>query len=73
MGVKETFGEKLRTLREERGYGVRECAAKLEISHASLINYEKGERAADIEFCKRVADLFEVSGDYLLGLSDERR
>lgn len=73
MGTKEVFGARLKALREEKGYGLRECAALLNISHASLSNYENGLRTADIDFCHRAAKLFNVSGDYLIGISDERR
>ena len=73
MNTKGIFGTRVKELREENGYGLRELAAMLEISHSALINYEKGERTADIEICKKVADIFHVSGDYLLGISNERR
>lgn len=73
MGVKEIFGIRIKELREERGLGVRECAAKIGISHAALLNYESCRRSPDIEVCKCFAEFFDVSGDYLLGLSNERK
>lgn len=71
--VKEIFGTRIKELREENGYGVREFAGMLGISHSALLNYEKGERAADIDVCQKAATIFNVTGDYLLGISDERR
>lgn len=73
MKVKEVFGIRIRELRDENGYGLREFATMLGISHSALTNYEKGKRAADIEICKKAADIFHVTGDYLMGISDERR
>lgn len=69
----EIFGRRIEELRVEFGYGKREFAAKLGISHASLSNYVNGERTPNIELLKRCAEIFHVKGDYLIGLSNERR
>jgi transcriptional regulator with XRE-family HTH domain len=71
--VKETFAKRIRELREDNGYGVRELADKMGISHSSISQYENLQRTPDIETAKKFADFFRVSGDYLLGLSDKRR
>ena len=71
MNAKEIFAQRIKELRESRGFGIRELAAKLGISHAAISNYESCKRTPDIDTCKLFADFFDVSGDYLLGLSDE--
>lgn len=71
--IQKIFVKRIKTLREEQGLGVRELAAKIGISHAAISFYENCKRTPDIGVCKKFADFFGVSGDYLLGLSDERR
>lgn len=73
MSAKEIFAKRIKELREEQGYGVRELAAKLGISHASISLYESCQRTPDIETCRLFAEFFNVKGDYLLGITDERR
>lgn len=72
MSAKEIFAKRIKELREERGLGVRELAAKLGISHASISLYENCLRTPDIDVCKLFADFFGVTGDYLIGISDKR-
>ena len=73
MKVKEAFGTRVKELREENGYGLRQFASMLGISHSALKNYESGERTADIEICRKASDIFNVTGDYLMGRTNERR
>lgn len=73
MSVMDIFAERIKLLREERGLGVREAAAMMGISHAALSLYENKKRTPDIEICNLFADFYGVSGDYLLGRTNERR
>lgn len=72
MSCIETFSQRIKTLREERGLGVRQLASMLGITHSSISQYENCKRVPDIDTCKLFADFFGVSCDYLIGLSDER-
>lgn len=63
--------ERLLTLRKARGLN-QETAAKLcDISMMSYRRYETGEREPTASTLWRMADLFEVSVDYLIGRTDE--
>lgn len=73
MSINEIFAKRIKELREERGFGIRELAAFLGISHSAIINYETCKRTPDINTCKLFADFFNVSGDYLIGITNERR
>lgn len=73
MSVMDIFAERIKLLREERGLGVREAAAMMGISHSALSMYENKKRTPDIEICNLLADFYGVSGDYLLGRTNERR
>lgn len=69
IDVKEV-GKRIREVRGKMNQT--ECAEKLGISRAALSYYENGSRAIDTtvlcEFCK----LFNVSSDYILGLSEAK-
>ena len=72
MSVMDIFAERIKLLREERGLGVREAAAMMGISHSALSMYENKKRTPDIEICNLFADFYGVSGDYLLGRTNEK-
>jgi len=61
------IGSRLAFLRDQRGLTQEELAASLGISRASLSHYEKSRREPDAETLTKIADLFEVSIDYLVG------
>ncbi len=62
------FSERLKLLREEENLTQSELAEKLNISRQSVGNYEKGTRFPnDPELILKIAGLFNVSIDYLLG------
>lgn len=65
-----TFGQKLKTLREEKGMLQSELAKLLNLAPSSISMYEKDERDPDTDTLKRIAEIFNVSTDYLLGLNE---
>ncbi len=61
------FGEKLRILRERRGFTVRQLANLLGTkSHTHIVGLEAGKHKPSADFILKVADLFEVSTDRLM-------
>ncbi len=66
------FGRILTLLRKEKGLSQKAAAAELNVSQALLSHYERGIRECGLDFVLRVADLYDVSCDYLLGRSPER-
>ncbi|MBQ8396670.1 MAG: helix-turn-helix transcriptional regulator [Clostridia bacterium] len=66
------FPERLRQLREERCMSQRELSAAIHTNHCTIYMFEseKSQPRADtiLELCR----YFDVSADYLLGLSDVR-
>lgn len=62
-----SFGDKIRSLREENKYTQSDLASKLGISTRTLYNYEKGKLfPKDIKVVKGLAEIFNVSTDYLM-------
>ncbi|GAB1418103.1 MAG TPA: XRE family transcriptional regulator [Ignavibacteria bacterium] len=62
------FGNKIRTLREEKQIPQRQLAAALEIDTATYCKIEKGDRRAKREQVITLADLLEVDSKELIRL-----
>lgn len=63
---------KLVALRKERAVSQKDAAAALGVSQALLSHYEKGIRECGLDFLRRAADYYDVSTDYLLGITNNR-
>ena len=63
----KVFQERLFTLRKEFEYTQREVAQMLGISQPSYIRYENGTSQPNLQTLAKIADIFDVSVDYLLG------
>jgi transcriptional regulator with XRE-family HTH domain len=64
--------DRIRELREENGWSQEELADKLAIAQQTVSAYERGLRDPDTSTLGKMADLFDVSTDYLLGRTDVR-
>lgn len=67
------FPRILTLLRKEKGISQKSAAAQLSISQALLSHYEKGIRECGLDFLVRCADFYDVSSDYLLGRTADRK
>ena len=65
------FAEKLKILRTENNISQVELAKKLSLSKNSINAYEKGRAEASIDTLIKIADIFNVSIDYLVGREDD--
>jgi transcriptional regulator with XRE-family HTH domain len=65
------FRDRLKKLRKEHLMTQGETAAQLGIPRTTYSGYEKCSREAGYEILVKLATLFNVSIDYLLGLTDE--
>lgn len=63
---------RLRELREERGLSLRELGKSVGMSAAVLGNYERGDREPKIAAWQELADFFDVSPSYIMGISNEK-
>jgi transcriptional regulator with XRE-family HTH domain len=64
------FGNRLKLLREEKGVNRERIAILLNITYSSIAKYETNERFPDKESLVKLSKYFNVSIDYLLGLTD---
>jgi transcriptional regulator with XRE-family HTH domain len=67
-----SFGTRLRSLREEQGLYQKDLAFKLDLTQKTISNYENNERFPDQKTLSKIADLFNVSIDFLLDRTDIR-
>ncbi len=61
-----SFGSRLRQLRLENNMTQEDLSKKLNVSRATVGRYETDERFPDKDILKNIADIFNVSIDYLL-------
>ena len=66
------FAERLKTLRLQAKITQKEISNRLEISQPTYQRYEKSEREPNQEMVQKIANLFNVSIDYLFGNTDEK-
>jgi len=65
-----TFSKRLLELRKQHNMTQRDVANYLSIAQPSYIRYENGTAEPTLDNLVRLADLFDVSSDYLIGRSD---
>lgn len=63
----EQFAQILRDLRTQQGWTQPQLAQRLGVSRSTVSMYERGEREPDFAMLRRIADLFGVDTDQLLG------
>lgn len=68
-----TFGERIRLLRDKKGYTQKYIASKIGVKNNTLHGYENGLREPPFEILVQLAEIYEVTVDYLLGRSSDPR
>ena len=66
------FGKILRQLRKERGLTQAELATILNLDASSISKYEKADVSPSADVLLKVAQYFDVSTVFLLGLSNQK-
>lgn len=64
------FPERLSELRKEKNISQHNVAKNINVSQQTISSWEKGEREPDFDTLIILAQFFEVSTDYLLGVSE---
>lgn len=67
------YGNRLRQLRLERNWTMEEVGKKVGLKKSSYASYESRYRQPPIDKLKSFSELYGVSVDYILGLTDERK
>lgn len=61
------FSVILKELREKNGYTQEELGSLLNLSKNAISHYENSTNSPSLETVERIADIFDVSIDYLIG------
>lgn len=64
------IGNRIRELREKNDINQQDLARYLKVAKSTLSQYETGSRIPNDDIKKAIAEKFNVSVDYLLGLTD---
>lgn len=67
------FGKRLKELREEKELTQAQLGKLVNLSQQTIGHYEVGRAKPDFETIQRFAEIFNVSTDYLLGRTDNRK
>jgi transcriptional regulator with XRE-family HTH domain len=67
------FADRLRNLRAEKKLKQKELQQILGLkSRSAISNYEKNDREPDFETLVKISEYFDVSTDFLLGVTDKK-
>jgi len=66
-------GKTIAQLRDSKGWSQSELASKAGVSHVMVGKYERGDATPSLEVAKKIADVLEVSLDYLVGEATSAR
>lgn len=72
MDVIDTLSKRLKELRQENNYSQKEIAELMGIAQVTYSHYELCRRSVSIQNLVKIAQIYNVSTDYLLGLCDVR-
>lgn len=65
------LGDRLKKAREIKGFNQLEASKRTKINNKTLSRYENGGSEPDVESLKTLADIYDVSIDYLVGRTDD--
>lgn len=66
------IGKRLKLLRETKQKSQQEVCTNLNIEQSTLANYENNKRTPKIDILIKLAEFYDVSVDYILGITDQR-
>ena len=67
------LAKRLREARDDAGYNQMEASKILGISNGTLSGYERDYRDPDTEILHKMSNLYDVSVDWLVGNTDNRK
>ncbi|RCW44268.1 helix-turn-helix domain-containing protein [Paenibacillus prosopidis] len=67
----KTLGERLKYAREKKRYTQIEVAEKLDISNGAISGYERNYRDPDTDTLNKLATLYDVTPNWLLGRNEK--
>jgi transcriptional regulator with XRE-family HTH domain len=65
-----SFSTRLKEIRREKKLTQEQLGQKVNVTKVSISGYESGNRTPDMDTLQKIADVLEISVDYLLGRTD---
>jgi len=65
------LGSKITALRKKKDWSQNQLSKHLDVSREIVGRYERNDAVPSIEIAKRIATTFEVSLDYLVGITEQ--
>ena len=69
--MREILAERLRDCRKKGGYTQRDVSIYCDMTEKAYQNYELGTHEPKLSIIMRIAEFYNVSIDYLVGLTDD--
>lgn len=69
----EEFGQRLYAVRKAHQKVQKDLAEEINVSVAQISDMENGRRATTLEKLAQICEYYNISADYLLGLTDEMK
>ena len=67
------YFERIKTIRQERNVKQLDIIEYLKIDPSTYKRYESGKRPLPIHHLKTLCEFYNISADYILGLTDEQK
>ena len=67
----KVYSIRIKELRIDNKLSQNQLAEKLGTTNSTICDWERGRTEPDLEMLKKLALLFSVSADYIIGLSDD--
>ena len=71
--MRKILSQRLKECRKSKGYTQMQVAVYCDISEKTYQNYELMTREPKLEILIKIADLYDVSIDYLVGRKDQKK
>lgn len=71
--MRDILAKRLKQCRKEKGLTQNEVAIYCDITEKAYQNYELMTREPKLEILQKMADIFDVSIDYLVGRTDKKQ
>lgn len=68
---KKMFGERLFALREQKGLSQQAVADLLKVTRTQISDIENGKSGTNLDRFYQLCEFYQVSADYLLGITDD--
>lgn len=68
---KKMFGERLFALREQKGLSQQAVADLLKVTRTQISDIENGKSGTNLDRFYQLCKFYQVSADYLLGITDD--